>query len=55
MAQGLLEYETLTKQEVERVIRGEKLKRPNAAAIKQTGIRRKKQPQTTVGFITEAD
>ncbi|KAF7638705.1 AAA domain-containing protein [Meloidogyne graminicola] len=55
LAQGLLEYETLTKQEVERVIRGEKLKRPNAATIKQTGIRRKKQPQTTVGFITEAD
>ena len=55
MAEGLLEYETLTKQEVERVIKGEKLKKPNAAAIKQAGIRRKRQQQKTVGFITEAD
>ncbi|CAK5055988.1 unnamed protein product [Meloidogyne enterolobii] len=55
LAEGLLEYETLTKQEVERVIKGEKLKKPNAAAIKQAGIRRKRQQQKTVGFITEAD
>ena len=54
MAEALLEYETLNKQEVERVIKGEKLKKLKPSQ-KTTGteIRGRKQPVNAGTFFPD--
>lgn len=58
LAEALLEYETLTKSDVEQVIRGERLnvKMPSPAAVtKPVTGRRRKQPPIGSGLFTDRD
>uniref|UniRef100_A0A8R1EME6 Peptidase_M41 domain-containing protein n=1 Tax=Caenorhabditis japonica TaxID=281687 RepID=A0A8R1EME6_CAEJA len=53
LAEALLEYETLSADEVRRVISGQKIKRPTSAAVKKSNEMKRNQPSLVLHLFEE--
>ncbi|UMM22568.1 hypothetical protein L5515_003719 [Caenorhabditis briggsae] len=53
LAEALLEYETLSAEEVKRVITGQKIKRPTPAAVKKSNEMKRNQPSLVLHLFEE--
>ncbi|CAI4230541.1 unnamed protein product [Auanema sp. JU1783] len=53
LAEALLEYETLSAEEVKRVITGQKIKRPTPAAVKRSNEVRRQKPVMHIHLLDE--